>query len=73
MREIVVCCGEEQCGYHINPNNPEDIAWGINGVLDNPEKRKWLGKNGRKRVLEEFTWDKVARKTLELYQQMARR
>jgi len=73
MREIVVCCGEEQCGYHINPNNPEDIAWGINGVLDNPEKRKWLGKNGRKRVLEEFTWDKVAEKTIELYQQMAKR
>jgi glycosyltransferase involved in cell wall biosynthesis len=73
MREIVVCCGEDQCGYHINPNNPEDIAWGINGVLDNPEKRKWLGKNGRKRVLEEFTWDKVAQKTMELYQQMAKR
>jgi glycosyltransferase involved in cell wall biosynthesis len=73
MREIVVCCGEEQCGYHINPNNPEDIAWGINGALESPEKRKWLGKNGRKRVLEEFTWDRVARKTLELYEQMAKR
>jgi glycosyltransferase involved in cell wall biosynthesis len=73
MREIVVCCGEEQCGYHINPNNPEDIAWGINGALESPEKRKWLGKNGRKRVLEEFTWDRVAKKTLELYEQMAKR
>ena len=73
MREIVVCCGEEQCGYHVNPNNPEDIAWGINGVLESPEKRRWLGKNGRKRVLEEFTWDRVAEKTLELYQQMAKR
>jgi glycogen(starch) synthase len=73
MREIVVCCGEEQCGYHVNPNNPEDIAWGINGALESSEKRKWLGRNGRKRVLEEFTWDKVAEKTLELYQQMAKR
>jgi len=73
MREIVVCCGEEQCGYHINPNNPEDIAWGITGVLESPEKRKWLGRNGRKRVLEEFTWDKVAEKTLELYEQMIKR
>ncbi len=73
MREIVLCCGEEQCGYHVNPNNPEDIAWGINGTLENPEKRKWLGKNGRRRVLEEFTWDKVAEKTLGLYEQMAKR
>ena len=52
MREIVICCGEEQCGYHIDPNNPSDIAWGIMSALESPEKRKWLGKNGRKRVLK---------------------
>jgi len=68
MREIVICCGEEQCGYHIDPSNPSDIAWGINSVFENDEKRKWLGKNGRKRVLNEFTWDKIAKKTLNLYQ-----
>jgi glycogen(starch) synthase len=73
MREIVICCGQEQCGYHINPNNPEDIAWGINGAIESPEKRKWLGRNGRKRVLEEFTWDKVAEKTLGLYEQILKR
>ena len=72
MREIVVCCGDEQCGYHIDPNNPSDIAWGINSVLENAEKKKWLGKNGRKRVLNEFTWDKVAAKTLGLYEQIER-
>jgi glycogen(starch) synthase len=70
MREIVVCCGEEQCGYHIDPNNPSDIAWGINSVLENDEKRKWLGKNGRRRVLNEFTWDKIAQKTLDLYEKI---
>jgi glycosyltransferase involved in cell wall biosynthesis len=70
MREIVICCGEEQCGYHIDPNNPTDIAWGISSALEDPEKRKWLGKNGRRRVLEEFSWDKIAEKTIELYEQM---
>ncbi len=69
MREIVICCGEEQCGYHVNPNNPEDIAWGISGTLESPEKGKWLGKNGRNRVLSEFTWDKVAERTLAVYTQ----
>lgn len=73
MREIVICCSEDQCGYHIDPNNPSDIAWGITSALETPEKRKWLGKNGRKRVLEEFTWSKIAGKTLELYEQMLRR
>jgi glycosyltransferase involved in cell wall biosynthesis len=70
MREIVVPCGEEQCGFHINPNNPADIAWGITSALENPEKRKWLGKNGRRRVLNEFTWDKVAEKLIALYEQI---
>jgi len=73
MREIVICCGEEQCGYHIDPNNPSDIAWGIMSALESPEKRKWLGKNGRKRVLQEFTWSRIAEKTLELYEQMLKR
>ncbi|MEM2394695.1 MAG: glycosyltransferase family 4 protein [Candidatus Bathyarchaeia archaeon] len=73
MREVVICYGEEQCGYHINPNNPADIAWGINNALESPEKRRWLGKNGRKRVLKEFTWDKIAEKTIELYERVVKR
>jgi glycogen(starch) synthase len=68
MREIVICRGEDQCGYHIDPNNPSDIAWGILNALENSEKLDWLGKNGRKRVLSEFTWNKIAEKTLELYE-----
>ena len=67
-REIVICCSEDQCGYHVDPNNPTDIAWGIMSALEDPEKRKWLGKNGRKRVLEEFTWSKISQKTVELYE-----
>jgi glycosyltransferase involved in cell wall biosynthesis len=73
MREIVICCSEEQCGYHVDPNNPSDIAWGIMNALESPEKRKWLGKNGRKRVLNEFTWSKIAEKTVNLYEQLLKR
>jgi glycogen(starch) synthase len=73
MREIVICCGEEQCGYHIDPNNPSDIAWGVTSALESPEKRKILGKNGRKRVLAEFTWGKIAQKTVELYESIVKR
>ncbi len=73
MREIVFCCSEEQCGYHIDPNNPSDIAWGIMSALESPERRKMLGKNGRKRVLSEFTWSKIAEKTADLYEQLLKR
>jgi glycosyltransferase involved in cell wall biosynthesis len=70
MREIVVACGEDQCGYHIDPSNPADIAWGITSTFESREKMRWLGENGRKRVLNEFTWEKVAQKTLALYEQV---
>ncbi len=73
MREIVVCCGEEQCGFHIDPNNPTDIAWGVVSALEDPEKTSWLGKNGRKRVIEEFSWTRIAEKTIELYQKILKR
>jgi len=54
-------------------NNPSDIAWGVISALENPEKRKFLGKNGRKRVLAEFTWSKIAKKTIALYETIAKR
>jgi glycogen synthase len=73
MREIVICCGEEQCGFHIDPNNPSDIAWGVISALENPELRSRFGKNGRKRVLTEFTWSRIAEKTVELYETITKR
>src|SRR5450759_5287689 len=73
MREIVICCGEEQCGYHIDPNNPSDIAWGVISALESSERRQWLGKNGRKRVIAEFTWSRIAEKTIELYGKIVKR
>jgi glycosyltransferase involved in cell wall biosynthesis len=73
MREIVICCGDEQCGYHVDPNNPSDIAWGISSALESPERRKWMGENGRKRVLKEFTWTRIAEKTIQLYEKITNR
>lgn len=72
MREIVVPCGQDQCGLHVNPNDPADIAWGIVNAVQDPKMRGKLGKNGRKRVLEEFTWDAVVKRTIELYKQLAK-
>ena len=70
MREIVVPSGPEQCGFHINPYDPKDIAWGIVNSIKDPAVKERLGKNGRKRVLENFTWDIIAKKTIELYEEL---
>lgn len=69
MREQVVASGPDQCGFHINPLDPADIAWGINCALCDPSALKRLGENGRKRVLEYFTWEKAAENTIRLYEQ----
>ena len=70
FREQVLSSGPNQNGVHINGEDPLDIAWGIKKTLQNPEKaRKW-GENGRKRVLEYFTWRKVADETLKIYESL---
>lgn len=70
MREIVAISGPDQCGFHINPNDPADIAWGIVNAIQDPEKKVQFGRNGRKRVLEKFTWDHAAEKTIQLYTEL---
>jgi glycosyltransferase involved in cell wall biosynthesis len=67
MREIVSISGSDQCGFHINPNDPSDIAWGIISAIEDPVKMYEYGRNGRNRVLEHFTWDTAAKTTLERY------
>jgi glycogen synthase len=67
MKEQVISDGDQQCGVHINPYDPADIAWGITLLLDSPDSWKWIGDNGRKRVFEFFTWEHVAKRSLEIY------
>jgi len=70
MREIVAISGPDQCGFHINPNDPADIAWGIVSAIQDPAKKVQFGRNGKKRVLERFTWEKAAEKTIQLYTEL---
>lgn len=71
LREsVIVPPSANATGMHIDPNRPDDIAWGINTVLEDKKKAERWGKNGRKRVLENFTPSKVAEKTLGFYKEI---
>jgi glycogen(starch) synthase len=70
FREQVISTGPEQNGVHVNGEDPADIAWGIKEALKDPERAKKWGENGRKRVLQYFTWEKVAKQTLKVYQSL---
>ena len=69
MREQIIPSGKKQCGIHINPFDSNDIAWGIKQILASHDKGIQMGINGRKRVIEEFSWDVVAKRTLNIYQE----
>jgi len=70
FKEQVLSAGTDQNGIHVNGEDPSDIAWGIKEVLRNPDKARNWGENGRKRVLELFTWRKVAEETLKIYESL---
>jgi glycosyltransferase involved in cell wall biosynthesis len=70
LREQVIPSGEDRCGVHVNGEDPHDIAWGIRVVLENYEEAKKWGKNGRKRVIENFTIERTAKETLKIYESL---
>ena len=65
--EQVVPNGSDKCGLHVNGGDPDDIAWGINEALRDPAEARAWGVNGRKRVLDCFTWENAASETLCVY------
>ena len=54
----------------VDPLDPQDIANAIVKVLTDKELARKLGAAGRERVLREFTYDKVARKVLQIVAQV---
>lgn len=47
-----------------------DLAGQVNRLLADPEWAARLGRAGRRRVLERFTWTEVARRTVGLYRKL---
>ena len=71
FREQVIPEGDGICGFHVDPGDPEDIARYVVAVLRDPDLARKMGENGRRRVLENFTWDAIADRTLAVYQATA--
>ncbi|TFH43474.1 MAG: glycosyltransferase family 1 protein, partial [ANME-2 cluster archaeon] len=68
LREIVITPpSKKTTGMHVDPYDPEDIAWGVNTLLNDLDMAREWGKNGRQRVLDTFTWNIIAANTLDIY------
>jgi hypothetical protein len=56
----------EMNGLKVYPTS-DSVAWGLRTVLDQPERGRWMGANGRKLVETQFGWDDIARRTEMVY------
>jgi len=56
-----------RAGVLVEPNNPVALANAIATLLDDPEKRMAMGRAGRQRVMEHFTWPVTAQGTSSCY------
>jgi glycosyltransferase involved in cell wall biosynthesis len=57
-------------GILVEPRNPRVLADAIIRLIEDIGLRKRLGKKGRRRVVEEFTWDIVTDKILGIYEEV---
>ncbi|VVB91410.1 Trehalose synthase [uncultured archaeon] len=54
-------------GFLVPPADPASICKAIETLLSDEKTLKRFGMEGRRRVMENFTWEKVAIQTLEVY------
>ncbi|MEK6852042.1 MAG: glycosyltransferase, partial [Candidatus Thermoplasmatota archaeon] len=52
------------------PADPPKLARALTRVLEDPALAPKMGMAGRARVLQHFTWDRIAEKTLALYRSL---
>ncbi|MDP3051691.1 MAG: glycosyltransferase, partial [Eubacteriales bacterium] len=58
----------ERTGYLAQPYDPEDLAKGIAWVLEDDERRQILAYQSRQKVEREYALKTVARRYLNLYE-----
>jgi glycosyltransferase involved in cell wall biosynthesis len=67
-KKIIV---EGNCGICVDPMSPNEIANAIKFILENPEKAKLMGENGKQLVMEVYNWDIEKKKLVEFYLALA--
>ncbi len=65
--EVVV---PEETGILVDPADSGQIAEAVNRLLKNPELADRMGKKGRQRVEEKFSWDSIAARTRDMYREL---
>lgn len=67
IREVVV---NEEVGLLVPPKDPKTLAQAIIKVAKNPKKARNMGENGLRKVKEHFGFEVMAKKTMQLYENL---
>lgn len=59
------------CGFLVEPANPEEFANSIEYLLSHPAEAKHMGENGCQAVEERYHWQIESEKLISLYRQLA--
>lgn len=62
--------GDGVCATLVTPGDVGELEAAIAELLDDPERRDAMGKAGRQRVLEKFSWRAVAKATAAAYEEV---
>jgi glycogen(starch) synthase len=49
-------------------NNPESLAWGLLQCLEQPERARRLAEAAYQKVVRDYSWDRIAQRTLDVYE-----
>lgn len=66
VRRIVA---RNESGYLVKPKHIDTLAKQMSHLLKNPQVSNRFGKNGRARVMQHYTWERVGQQVHDLYQQ----
>ena len=58
---------DRRCGVLVPPRDAGALATAVKVLLQDPHERERMGAAGRERVLEMFTWQRTAQRTVEVY------
>ena len=57
-------------GLLVKPKDVDGLTEAMDYLLNNPDEARAIGKRARKLVLENYTWEKNAEKTIEIYRKV---
>ena len=67
IKEVVV---DKETGLLVPPGDPVRLGRALRKLIEDPKLGARMGRKGRRRVLQHFTWDRIAEKTLRLYRSL---